>query len=501
MHRRSNATVFPNQGTILTRLRPPRIGTEWRVALVVSVLAVAAVIADVTPLLRGPAPYPPEWRWDLRAGATSERFLPVLGTAVALVLLAGWPKATSARGAAFAVGGAVLAGWLFMLALVGLEPAGVARTLMDRALSRTASSYLTVAASDAARDPAAFLDHHAERRAESSVGAKHAATHPPGPVLFYRGLIALFDRAPALGTGLLSMAGIDAVGGRRPVSVRAAALAGPLIITLLCAAVAWPLAALARAGGADAPRAARLAALWPLLPGPALMTPHFDQMLALFVTATSALIIGAVDGHGRVAVLAGLCAGIALQISYGAAVFVALAVAVAFSLTAGSERLRRYASPLFWATIAAAAVILLPMIWGHEPVAAARAGLALHRETYTHPRSYATWLLFNPLDLVVFVGIPVAVVGIVRLLRIGHGPFDRMRSVLAAGTVVLLLSGTVRGELGRIAIPLMPMLLLAALGPNGDPAGDPRPTAAETALAAILLAGLTIVIAARWSVA
>jgi hypothetical protein len=482
-------------------LHPRRLGIEWRVALIVSVLALAAVLLDLTPLLRGPAPYPPEWRWDLRAVPPGGGWLAVLAAAAVLVALAALPSGSSSSRASAALVAVVVAGFLFQLALVGLEPAGVTRTLMDRALSRTATSYLTVAASEGARDAGVYLDHHAERRAEARVGAKHAATHPPAPVLFYRALIAAFDRAPGAAAALLSMTGIDPAGGRRPASVRAAALAGPLVIMFLCVASAWPLAALARAGGLDAPRAVRVAALWPLLPGPALMAPHFDQMLAFPVTAAAALLMAACDGRARAAVAAGLLAGIALQVSYGAAVFLALAGAAAFSLTGGGERLRRYASPAGWAVVAAGLVILLPMAWGHEPVAAARSGLAIHRESYTAPRSYATWLLFNPIDLALFTGVPIAAVFTVRLLRIGHGPFDRMRATLVAGITLLLLSGTVRGELGRIGIPLMPLLLLAAVAPNGEPAGDPRPTGMETALGAILLAALTAAIGARWAVA
>jgi len=97
----------------------------------------------------------------------------------------------------------------------------------------------------------------------------------------------------------------------------------------------------------------------------------------------------------------------------------------------------------------------------------------------------------------------VIVVGVLRLGRpvAARGPFDRMRVALAAGLALLLLSGTVRGEIGRIAIPLMPALLVASLGPRGDPSADPGPTSAEAALTAILLAALTVAIAARWAVA
>ena len=160
-------------------------------------------------------------------------------------------------------------------------------------------------------------------------------------------------------------------------------------------------------------------------------------------------------------------------------------------------------SAVAWAAGASALVILLPMAWGHDPVSAARTALAIHREAYTAPRSYVTWLFFNPLDLALFAGLPVAVVGLVRLARppVTRGPFDRMRATLFAGLVLLLLSGTVRGEIGRIAIPLMPAFLLAALAPSGDPDADPGPTAGEGVLAGVLLAALTLAIAARWSVA
>jgi hypothetical protein len=487
-------------------LHPRRLGIEWRVALIVSVLALAAVLLDLTPLLRGPAPYPPEWRWDLRAGPTSGRWLAVFATGAALLALAGLPSTGSRRRAAVVVAAAVTVGWMFQLSLAGLESAGAPRTLMERALSRTSTSYLTVAESDEARDPAAFLDHHAERLTEMQKGAKHAATHPPGPVLFYRGLIGLFEAAPAAAAALLTAGGIDPDAGRRPAAVRAAALAGPLLITFLCAAAAWPVAALGRAGGLDAPRAARLAALWPLLPGPALMAPHFDQMLALPVAAAAALLASAATSAPRLlvarAMAAGLCAGLAMQVSYGAAAFVVIAGAAALALAGRVER-RAFLSAIAWAAGAWAFVVLLPVAWGHEPIAAARTALAIHREAFTQPRSYATWLLFNPLDLAMFGGVPVMVVGLLRLARPGaaRGPFDRMRVTLAAGLALLLLSGTVRGEIGRIAIPLMPALLVASLGPAGDPSADPGPSALEAALAAVLLAALTAAIAARWAVA
>jgi hypothetical protein len=488
---------YQKAGAKLTRLHARRVGSEWRLAAVVTVLAAAAILADLSPRLRGPAPYPPEWQWDLRP-ASSGRWLPVFAGGAALVLLAGRPdRFCAGRWRAVGLAATVLVGWLFSLAIAGLDPAGAVRTLMDRALSRGATSYLTVAESDVARDPRAFVDRHA---ALLPGLRRHAATHPPGPVLFYRAFIGLFERAPAAADAVLSAAGVDPEAGRRPAAVRATAIAAPLLLTLLAAAAAWPLAGLASTLGLGAIASARVAALWPLVPGVALMAPHFDPALALPVTASAALLAAAASGARRrlpLAAAAGLCAGIALLFSYGAAAFVAIAGAAAL-LAAGARRAAL--APCAVAAAAALAVVLLPMAWGHEPLDAARTALAIHRETYTRPRSYARWLAFNPLDLALFAGLPVVFAGIDRLARTRppRGSFDRLRAALLAGIGLLFLSGVVRGEVGRIAAPLMPSLLVAAMGPRG---GEEGPSAAEAALAGTLLLLATLAMAARWSVA
>jgi hypothetical protein len=489
---------YQKAGAKLSRLHARRVGSEWRLAAAVTLAAVAAILADVSPLLRGPAPYPPEWRWDLRP-ASSGRWLPVLATGAALVLLAGRPdRLFAGRRRAAGLTAAVVFGWLFHLAIVGLDPAGTVRTLMDRALSRGATSYLTVAESEAARDPRAFVDRHAELLPGLR---RHAATHPPGPVLFYRAFIGVFERAPAAADAVLSAAGVDPEAGRRPAAVRATALAAPLVLTLLAAAAAWPAAGLARGIGLDAVSSARVATLWPLVPGAALMAPHFDPALALPVTASAALLVAAASSERRrlpLAAAAGLLAGIALQASYGAGAFLAIAGAAAL---AGTGARREALAAVAAAAVAALAVVLLPMAWGHEPLAAARTALAIHRETYTRPRSYALWLAFNPLDLALFAGVPIVVAGAARLARARapRGPFDRMRAALLAGIGLLFLSGAVRGEVGRIAAPLMPSLLVAALGPRGSDAAGP--SAAEATLAGALLLLATLALAACWSVA
>jgi hypothetical protein len=460
-----------------------------RLAALAAALAVALLVAtDGAPRLRGPAPYPPEWRWELReALPRAARYAWPLAAGAALVALAASAGRMRARAVLTA---AVPLGALFSLGLLDLEPRGARATLLARVLSRTDTSYHTVAVSPEGRDARAFLDRHAELLAGMRKTAKHAATHPPGPVLYYRAWIALCERSPALTGAALAAA---ARAPDTPASVAGAFLGG-LGILALCALACVPIASLLASLGMERPDAARAAALWPLVPGAALMSPQFDQALALPVAAAVALLARARSAEGRSQVALALAAGAAgfaaSFFSYGAAAYVAIgALAV---LAAGG----RAASGVRAAAIATGGALLclaFTAALGHEPVAAARAALAFHREAYTAPRSYALWLLFNPLDLALFLGAPLSALGLVRLAGRPTDDAGRYRVAVACGVAILLLTGSVRGELGRIGVPLMALLAPAALGGRALAARD-------GALLAGLLAVLAIVIRARWIV-
>src|SRR5687767_117982 len=82
-------------------IAPPR-GRFWRAppvegdpltrrlalaAVAATALLAASIVADVPEVLRGPAPYPPEWQWLRRGGVTSGAFLTALVSIALLALL------------------------------------------------------------------------------------------------------------------------------------------------------------------------------------------------------------------------------------------------------------------------------------------------------------------------------------------------------------------------------------------------------------------------------
>jgi hypothetical protein len=483
----------------LPDLRLPLRDRAVVLALLAGALVLLAIVLDVTPLLRGPAPYPPEWRWDLRAGATSGRFLSAIACGAALVallaLIAG-DRVESRRARAVLAAAAPL-GLAFQLALLAIEPGGALRTLVQRTMSRTVTSYYSVAVSPMAEDARAFLARHHELLLEMRHGAKHASTHPPGPVLFYRGLLGLFEARPGLARWTIETAGM--ADPERRGAERATALAGPLLILIACALTPWPVAALARAAGMDEAVAARAGVLWALLPGPALMSPQFDQALAFVVTLAAAALALAIRAGGRGVRIAwsavgGAAAALAASLSYGAAVFLALAGAAVLAALADRARARAALTSLAIAALTAAGLLEIPLLLGHRPWRSMFTALAMHRETFTAPRGYWTWLIFNPLDLALFVGVPVAVLFAARLIdavRSGpREPLDRFTLAAAAGVLLLALSGTVRGEVGRIWIPLMPLLLV--------PAADRLGSRWRAWAVGALLAVLCVILRVRW---
>ena len=508
----------------------PASGATLAIATLFSLAFAVAVPLDLLPWLRGPAPYPPEWQWELRSPPAALPPAAAFLLLVTLLLLAAsgssWLARRERAAACGLVGAAIALGLLLPPALLAREGNGALRTLLARTSSFSVTSYHTAALSDEARDPIAFVRRHAELLPQLALTAKHAATHPVGPVLLFRASIAACESWPGLTRALLAAAGVPerefALPPTRP--ARAGALLGALALGLCAALTAWPLAALAEALGLTPLAAARAALLWVLLPAPALVAPRFDAAIALPLTAFAALVFRAARSGRLVvlpALLAGVCAGLALLLSYGAAAFLALAgLAAGAALAAASheERTRRLAA-LAAALLASAAVAVaiafgIPAAVGGHPFAALRTALAIHREAYTTPRSYRLWLLFDGIDFAALFGVGLAflaaaaAVGAARQLRPRATAPRRALFALALllGVALLVVSGATRGEVGRLWIPLMPLVLAGAapVWAAGSPVrgapeaavdtDDPRPAL----LAGLLCTLSTVAVAAAW---
>ncbi len=496
-----------------------------------TVLLLTAIWFDVTPLLRGPAPFPPEWQWPYLHGkpATLTPTAILAGAALIGVLAAsGWARAKRSPGrsaCAMLLAASVLGPALQLGLLEQSRPAPVLHTLAQLTTQSSFTGHYSVGVSTLARDPVDFLRRYPELIPMIHKRfPPHPATNPPGSSLFYRAVLAACEAWPTLQQAALRLAyGIDSKVVQSPRTQRSAEMAtavvSPLLLILLGASACWPIAMLCRAFGSDALAAARVGVLWTLLPGPTLMIPEIDQLIAALVAWTAGVLAAALiraPGWPLRALIAGFAAFAASFLSYGAAVFVCVAAALCGGLCGGNRRQVAQALRVVGlSAFGAFAMLGIGVAFGHRPIDAFRASMEIHFGTFTLARSYSTWLLFGPWDFAIFVGLPIALLFAVRVGRAAaalaregaqrlRDPVLRGRLAFALALVALFLSGTLRGEVGRSGMPLMSLCLVAALLPSAPANSEDRRTSNGDPAArfALLLAALLLtscwVLRASW---
>jgi hypothetical protein len=461
--------------------------------LVLSAANAALALAAWTrqPWANGPA----EWRWEyLRAGglaaggAAGAVLVAALG---GLGLLWGHRRLASWRGAPLL---AVACGVAFTYALVAAQPGGWDR-VAAALVSRNGFGYVW----DAALAPpsgALLADYPA-----ASVGLnQHSLTHPPGALLAARAfgwLDRLLPAPKARGAGGGGRDdGAAAGGGATLPDIAAAAIArevqrarahgrpvpqpppGPwavtalaLLLPALSALAAWPLYLLARRWGWERRAALLAATLWLLAPARSLFTPSMDQALpALLVTAVWL----AADGRATRAATAGALLFAACFLSYGCLAALPLVAACAGVARPpeprrgeGKEAAEAVAAAAWqrWGPLAlgfALPYLVLAIAAGHDPWHALRTALSLHHGIAVAPRSYATWLLWNPYDFALLLS--PAALGLAAAALSRRAGWRLAAFAWWGSLVVLLLSGSVRGEVGRIWLIWMPFACLLGAG-------------------------------------
>jgi hypothetical protein len=474
--------------------------------------------------LRGPAPFP-EWEWPFAPRSPAARHWVPLAWGLGLVACASLAGSAAARRQAGRMAILCLAlasvlGVCFQLALLGVGEATPASILLRKSLRPASISYYNVAVSPLAEDALGFLDRHAELLPQLAYRAPHASTHPPGGVLYFRGVLGLLRALPeSVSTAVVAATPLDPAIRESASSLLgdveiATALVGVGLWPLLCVLTCWPIGLWVWKLTGDPLVAARAGVLWTLMPGPTLFVGSLEQLITPAVTlSTVGLGLAVSTGDTRralaIATLAGLAGGVAVQLSYGAAVFLLTGAAVVLApiaLSTGS-----ISAVLPRAMTAAGAcgfVLLLPVAFGHEPVLALRTALDLHYALVTDARDYATWLVYNPIDVALFTGFPIAAFGLLRLMDAGA----RLRGRRALSSAdwrllallgccgLLLLFGVVRGEAGRLWMPLMPLALVCCtvVPPHPDGACGSRPGPAETIYLAGFLLAFILMLRMSW---
>jgi hypothetical protein len=356
------------------------------------------------------------------------------------------------------------------------------------------TGYYQVAKKEAVADPWRFLAAYPDwiQRQDSL----HIGTHPPGLILLQCVLLRAMEEHPRLAARLFeTMPSSTAAGFRQlermdrttiPRADQTALYLSSVLTLLACAATVVPLYVLARSA-LPASSAWAAAALWPLVPSANLFQPDADTAYPLLSTSALALAAWAIrlaPNRGGAALLLALVSGMVLAFGlwFTMAFLPVGLIVAALIVSSRSAPIERAFVILLAVGIGFLALVATGWaVTGANPVTIGVWNLRNHARFYAEfPRSYLAWVIVNPVELAVALGLPAAVWCLVGLFR----PRSLPAASLATFAVLVLLNliGRNLGEVARLWILFMPPLLTAAGAGLTRLGGGPGTLAASSAL-------------------
>jgi methylthioxylose transferase len=458
-------------------LREAKIDRMRRIAWIVVALEAALVAAFAFALRSATIPLgvAGEWEWQrLKVSPSSLAFLVSL---VGVLLLSAFAAAgfralsrkSSLRSEATWLMGLVVASVLAQGVVQEGAPEGYGLSKWVIALSSPGSSgYYTVAKTQMS-DPQRFLSDYPGWIEKQD--ALHVGTHPPGLFLFARMNLSLMEANPVVARRVVDFSPpsiSNAILALKDTENMTRADAAALYLTgaltmLSCCLTVVPLYLLARSSLPPAPAWAS-AAFWPLVPSALMFQPSADTAFPLLSTSALALASWA----GRVSPICGilLCATSGLVMAVGmlfTLAFLPVGLVVALILTFNPVQSWRHRVGLLLAT--GFGFLAGALAWwastSANPFVIWWVNQRNHGRFYVeYPRSYLGWIVENPIELAIALGLPSTVWGLIGL----GSPRQVPRVVWAtlAVLVVLTVSGKNLSEVARLWLPLMPPLLVAA---------------------------------------
>jgi hypothetical protein len=453
----------------------------------VCIIFCVVLALDLIPMLRGDF----GWRWPYEAPDAS-RLIPLLVTVAAYVVVG----LRLRRGVVpWSFMGAVIVP-LAALFLLG-DPLFLlaTRTFSGLATGAHMAGVLLADMGQALRDWPALMPTFLEPD-QYIMPSVHIALSPPGLPLLFHETMRLLEAIPPLA---------DAAGmALRPLQCHNfaimaydnAQLGSAWLGILMPVWAAFAVLPLYRLGG-------RLAALWwPLVPSVALFVPNWNTAYPVLALVAFWCLDRSLREHarGRVVALSALASGalVSLLTFLNISTVPLIGLFGLYALLtawgrAGQLTIRSLAPAVRVGLWFGAGLIT---VWGMyfaatgvTPLAILEVALGQHLEL---ERPYLPWVFLHVYDLLLFTGLPVALVAV---LAITQRPRPPLTAALALIIAIMAVSGTARGETGRVWMFFSPFILIIAaraLQPpdSSEEVSIPRGAGMVTLTQALVLATL-----------
>ncbi|NKQ35538.1 MAG: hypothetical protein HF973_07980 [Chloroflexi bacterium] len=440
----------------------------------VTLLLVGLIWTDWLPWLRGPAPETAEWYWPHTIRPAARWLIPTLAALLMWEIAAWWLKVGHGRHAKWGLLALIGGSFLLQIGLMGADNANIRDEMINRVYSNQASGFF---------QPAVELPPLPEALPQypqlmPGFSSEHARTHPPGLLIANRLTVEGLRRAPALAEWLAppSRAArcIDLWLLDRDTAVAATLTVWAILPLLAAALTVLPAYALSKEMLPDTavPLAVVLTAAIPAL---LLFAPKAVQFYApLGLLIFLAFYLGLKRWSWGWFFLAGLLYSLATFLNLGnTALAGLLAVFALLFLWSGGWPTgwrKLLGSGLVFALGAAVFWLAYWLLWNVPVWEIYRVGLNQHYELVTLKRNYSWWIISNPVDLLIFAGLPLMIgfagntlLAIQKIVK--KSPISNLQSLTFSLIILIFildLSGSARGEVGRLWLFFMPLLALPA---------------------------------------
>lgn len=406
---------------------------------ILSIIFFILIGLNISPYLRGPGEWPPEWRWPYLFVNTFDRiWLPLIMIFIILSFFYFLQKKKKVS-PMFLILLALLA-YFFQMAVLYFSRSGIA-VLIHRIINPDLNGYFTEAIK--LKNLVLFISEYQKNVLSFSM---HATGHPPGGIIFFWLIEKIVEAIPAIKNLSLSLSpkhgDVQLIWNSLTIVQRSTAILSALFIPLLSSFNLIPIYYIAKKLYNDK-TALRSAVMAIFIPALTLFTPLNDVFLPMFFLWSFYLFISGIQIKNKALLfLSGLIFSLGL--------FFSLSLLPLIVIFIYFFKYRKY---LYFFIFGMSSFYLILFLFKYN----------VFTTSYTlmtglpKDRSYLSWLFYNLYDFFVFAGIPISLTYLLMFFKKIKDPLFVSFSLML---FILNLSGNVRGEVGRIWLPLMYPLIL-----------------------------------------
>ena len=428
---------------------------------ILTIIFFVAVAFDLTPFLRGPAPYPPEWRWPyLFINTTQKIWFPLI---TILLIITFYSQIIShheeylAKYEKLILLTAVLCMILFQLSITYFSRSGIG-VLIHRVVDPGLNGYFT--ASLAVKNQPDYL-----RKYNSFVLnlPMHAKGHPPGAILlthYFTQVVSPLAKLSLVTKLQPRQTDVLSIWKTLSAAEKTSAILLNLFIAFLSSLSLIPLYYLTRFLY-DKKTAVTAVFLFIFTPALTLFLPLYDVMYPLFSLLCVFTAIAALKHKNLfLAFLGGILLYVSSFFSLSILPVGVIIMYIYFLDILKSKKISNYLKlAAFYLTGLLISYTCFKVVWGYDQITVSHtlvSGLA--------HRSYWWWLIYNPYDFFIFSGVAASLLFIFNFFIIKKRQVTSFPLFIGFILMILILdvSGVYRAETGRVWLPFMPFLIVEA---------------------------------------